>query len=852
MAKAVAKPNRRKKRRREPRESRPPASQQSAGEILRRAEQQLQEGRYKRAREGFRRLFALDPDTHRAQFIESTKLAAGEAVAANRLKEARQYFAQMDEIGVPALEFASLRLDFAQASGDLAAVTDLANQLLETEDPESRVQGADALVLAQSPEAAPVCRAITLLCAKDWAGLTETLREIGRKSPFAHWRLFLRGCSAFYQGDREEAGRFFARLPEKSVPARKIPAFELLAGKISEPTGQAVHGACQLAGDAKFGAGVVEVEELWRERKFRQAYQTAKRLKLALVWDASLRGQLTRFFQFADLSLPNQEEQFEWMQAWPQILGHKMPKLDAEGLLIANITARNAANLNDPEFADNIWITYLKNRNQLRPASPRFQAICCLARARVLDPTEGDPYLGWDAADEPEIYEPSIRALLQGIDADPTYEPVYIRLINLYGRLDRKSEANKLLDQITARFPNSKAAQFEAGLRCLDRKSYAKGLKFLRRAQEIDPLDGDILSAIRRGLESKAIEHYRKKSASQIAKGREALAELLEAIPTNPKFGASREFALVHWGLLEEISVKPADSLCDEKLAEAERELHPHVFAFYRNVMGEILGQDLKNSAKYLFGALPKLKDPREPACALQLLRLWLKVNRSTKFLRMEWGDWVGKYLIAATRALKAEDRQLSVEILETCDEAGFLWKDAAEHLIRKRLKLDRNDPLFVCRSWDFAKKPPSARKIRKTRQEAEKRGDSAALEAIALFEESLFEPTPAFMPPGVLPPTGFDDFADDFADDVDAGFTGSASVDHLISLLGPLSIPERIKMLTEMGMPHKEATELSILIGAISEVRADLPDPRPTRPTRPKRRQKTPNPDHEQLEMPF
>ncbi len=854
----MAKPNRRKKRNHHRQDAKAPSSQQSADEILNRARQQLQEGRYKRAREGFRRLFAQDPDTHREQFIAVTKLAAADAIAERRFNEARRYFAEMEKIGVPALEMGSLRMELAHASGDFAEATELARELAKAEDTESQVKAADTLVLAKSDEAAPVCLAISRLCAKDWDGVSDALREIGRKSPFAHWRLFLRGCVAFYQGDREEAMRNFARLPANSVPARKVPAFELLGGNPEKPADEAVAGACQLSGDAKFGTAVLEVEKRWREGKFLQAYQAAKRLEAAPVWKASLRGQLTRFFQLADESLTCQEEQHRWLEAWPQILGHKPPKMDAEGLVFANITARNAARFDDPEFAEEVWTTYEKNRNHLRPASPRFRAVCCLAAAESLDPDEVPSYLRWDGDDEEaDSFERMIRVLRRGIDADPTCEVVHIRLLNLYRRLDRISEANKLLDQITSRFPKSKGAQFEAGLRCLERKSYAKGLKYLRSAREIDPLDQRVLSAIREALQDKATGHYRKKTAPQIAKAREVFAELLEALPATPELGEGRGFALIRWGLLEEICVKPADSRCGEIFAEAEGILHPHVFTFYRNAMGEVLAMKLKNSVKYPPCAPPKVTGSREPAIALDLMRLWRKIEESEPFFRFEWVDWVRKYLTTAIRGLKAADRQLCVEILAECDKGDLLWDTVAERLIAKRLKLDRKDPLFVCRSWDFARKPPKAAKIRETRQEAEKRRDTAALEAIDRFEESQIQTPTRFMPPGMLPPL----LADDFAGEGDAGFLDRDDLDDLFELLAPLSIPDRINVLTQVGVPLQDAIQAAQVVSMLDQVRNEpmlppeprpspTPPPRPNRPSRTARRKDKTDPN--QLEIPF
>ena len=240
----------RKKRKSKPKPRRPVAAVSSDPEvILQRAEAQLAEGNPKRAREGFRRLFKMDPDRYRDRYIEVTRMVIELRLAEGKTTEAGQLLGHLREIGANASELGAVQIRVAAALGECSLAAAVAAEFLDSENAAERIEAADALVLARADQAAAVCAGIAHLCQGEWEQMKEALKGIGHGSPFAHWRLFLRGCAAHYRGDPEEAARCFLRLPEGSVPARKSRAFQLLRGNWQGAQEQTITEACLLSGE---------------------------------------------------------------------------------------------------------------------------------------------------------------------------------------------------------------------------------------------------------------------------------------------------------------------------------------------------------------------------------------------------------------------------------------------------------------------------------------------------------------------------------------------------------------------------------------------------------------------------
>ncbi len=95
-----------------------------------------------------------------------------------------------------------------------------------------REQLSDELKL----ECASVMEALDLACEGDFSQANDRLKNIARSSPYADWRLFIRGLCSFYSSDFEAARQAWQRLDATRRPARI--AATLLSAELNEPLGQ--------------------------------------------------------------------------------------------------------------------------------------------------------------------------------------------------------------------------------------------------------------------------------------------------------------------------------------------------------------------------------------------------------------------------------------------------------------------------------------------------------------------------------------------------------------------------------------------------------------------------------------
>lgn len=872
---------RRKKRYGKPGSARPsgdavnagnPAGSSGLSSLLNRAEEQLARGETRRAQEGFRRLYLKEPETYRDRYAEVTLALLRKNLAGSQLREALGLVTQLEAIGMAGEELWTHKLTIATRLGDHAAAADVATGLLGSEDEAVRCQSADALVLAQAPEAKAVNAGIALLCRRDWDGMQQELQAIPRKSPFSHWRLFLRGCAALWQNQREEAESCFSRLAEGTVPARKALALQVWKGTASPSADdRALADACILAGDPEFGIALPGIQRLWEEGRFRAAYQAAQRMGAFPAFEVSLRGQLTRFFQFAHQGMD--ERRFPvWFNTVLDLHRRWQVKPNAEGLFIGSIVARFVdqapmfmADMAD--MADEVWTHYFRARERVLGSSPRFYALCHYSRALAQRPCDFAHF----AAGEAE-HRRCVRSLQRSSEADPTFEDAPVLLLEIHRKLNHTSEANRLLDEMTERFPQSKTALLEAGRACLKRKAYAKGLSFLRRAREIDPLDRSILAAIAEALEATATAHYRKGSSGQVEKARHTFEEILDAIPHGAPLMQSRGATLVRWACLEELFVEPSASLAREKIAQSQPLLAGCVREFYRASHLE----SLTSRFRMLAPSSVKVSPPRDraldcdPRGAVQLVQVCNHLlNEEDGFhFDRSWLNLIHKWLRSSADQLGLSDRDVARALLAELDKLPpFCEIDTeklVEQVVRRMLSLDRADPYFRCRSWDLAFTDPTRKEIETVRQEAQRRND---LEALKLCQEELTD----------LDSEDWDEDEDDedlevedesdpaFPEELASFFDRSSGlpdeftredIQQIIDLLAPLLPQERAEALMASGLSRDVAERVSGLIDAAQVLTGAKPGSGGRRKGFPRPRKTSPRLDSEpravQIELPF
>ena len=799
-------------------------------------------------------LFKLEPEVYRDQYIKATQAVIKLAISEDKQGEAEQLLDYLEQLGVDSGQLKPQKLLLASQSGDKSATAELMLGLLDSSDEADRLKGADMLVLARAPEAAQINQAISHLCRREWDQVAHSLRDVGRKSPFAHWRLFLRGCVAFYQNDAAAAQACFSRLPPETVPARKSQAYRTWqpnSGDWKNASASEIGEICKLHGFPGLADALMKSHAYWRKKNHIKAYEVLKRAKSGFPsLDVNLPGQLTRFFQFADLDL-NGNELDHWISAVYDMSDKKYFSGPYDKYIFSNILTRVGG-----EFVSgSTWSVFIQAREKLFGKKPRFAAICHFTRAL--------PALQVNCCEDciKNARADAIEFLKTSIQTDPSYEEAHTQLLSSYQKLRMKSEANKLLDIMTKQFPSSKTVLLQAGRSCIDRKAYAKGLTYLQRAREADPLNTEIQAEIRRGLLEKTIGHYCRKPAAQLDKARETFEQLLDSISPNSAFGESREFIMLHGSVLED-KITSSPSLSAKRRAEADS-IPRHVSEFFVTLYREIYGVNPSKRGSLRPPSL-KLKGEKTPDQALQMIRIFSKILQSKigDNLHYKWMDWLFEYISDAIRNLTKNERNIAVEMFQLMLK-NFRRSSASLHLlIEKWRTLDDKDPLFACWNWTHSSRFPSPNELAETRKEAQARGDQLALKEIAEIEKQQKIEEEHFSNPGSIFDDEYDDDEydddeldedeldeDEFDEDEDMDLDLDGSFMNIVEQLSSLSFSERVELLKKTGLPARDAKLLAESMDGISPT-PELPQPKPTRaPRKPK---STPRPDPNQYDLPF
>ena len=96
------------------------------------------------------------------------------------------------------------------------------------------------------------------------------------------------------------------------------------------------------------------------------------------------------------------------------------------------------------------------------------------------------------------VYERTPKQLAAALD-----------LLLAHETLDETRESLRLLETMSGQFPTDKAVLRKAGSVFLEQGAFGKGLEYLERARQLDPLDPEVLGGIVRGHTELMEEQYK-------------------------------------------------------------------------------------------------------------------------------------------------------------------------------------------------------------------------------------------------------------------------------------------------------------------------------------------------------
>lgn len=801
------------------------AAEQRAGALL------AQE-KWRQARDELKPLVKADRARFLPLLIQANLGLARKMIAAGQVSEARQVLNYLATIA-PAGPLRALELECAARSGTpgtalpqlVAALADADAALSQTD----RRRLADQAVLtfasvavestgqAQiAAEVRAIHQALDALARADWAGVSEALRLVPHRSVCSHWAVFIKGVAAFQAGDAERATRLLRGLAPDSVPGRAGRAYLRLlpaeGGVASSETCRAaavteaeLAAVCRLAGAGGVAGLLLRADHLWREGKHAESYRVLRDGVPAfpssgLDW----AGALSEFYFKAPHSMP-ESEWFPYLRFFDELIARARLKKGAEAMFAYRTLALMGQAIAPAHELRDDWEIYLAERQMLHGTNARLLSLAhgwLGERLAMVRPARGFH------SGPPKLRDPqgAVEALRRSIELDATNRAAHLQLCAVYDALSKNSERNRLLDTMTARFPDDKDVLLHAAEGCIERRAFAKGLDYLARARQLDQLDPRIPEATVAALQAQARQHFRQ---GRLEKARSVLGQANEWLIDKPDdFRRSRWSALVRHGVIERIW---GDAVrCEALIASANGSVPtaaaPPLFA---HLAHRLWSKTWTCDSPFLVELSRALSRELRLADILWLLRIVEFWRPEMENLQTDEEVW--KIAGAAAAAL---DRPFSrTEVAEFVERTRSMpeFYQPVDALLKKLLRDDPKDP--QARLWEIERRemwtfePSKVRaELQSILDEASRRRDEASVSRARRLLRDLDQPAP---PDPVGPDLGepeLEETAGDDESDVDA--TGASGLPpEMLEEFGELIAEMRAAPEAALGELRKTAT---------------------------------------------
>jgi tetratricopeptide (TPR) repeat protein len=737
-----------------------------------RAREFLAAGRFRKAREELKLLCKIDRAKYLPLLIQANQGLAKEMLSKGMVSEAQQVLAYLKTIASPA-ELRALELQMASKSDDWQLLLD--NAVATLSDPgaslseSARCQLADQAIAAWQPwnganpnaqalasEVEAIHQALRLVSEQQYDRAQETLRPLSRGSVFGHWKLFAKGLIAFHSGDLDKAARCFAELPPDSAPAKASQPYLLLVGKLEGATNNrpipetVVDTSCRLLEQPSLGRLLSRADQLWRSKRYRDSYRVL-RDAIANFPSENLDGMgvLSEFYFNAVFSLPD-EEADDYCCFFEDMEYRRATKSLVESKLAGRVLSLYLAYEVDPTMLRMKWEKFLLMHEQLYGPNPGLasRAYAWLG-GTLATPRSATIFFRSSRADMRDS-RGAIQVLQKSIELDPSNLPPHLKLCQVYETLKMTSERNRLLDVMTARFPDNKDVLLQAGRGCLDRKAFVKGKDYLERALQLDRLDPLIPACLATARLRLAIQYFQQSRAD---KARRILDDITELATDNPADMIRSQWTLaLRRGLMEQLfgdQQQAAELLISARSASP----FPAAFWWFAHIAQRCYAPGPVRCLPLIAEVKTAFKQSPQAAQGIMLLKIY-----------QFWQTWpdcpplfdetelLCKYLAAAVKnPFTRDDACQLVDLTGPNSE----FEIQAQAFVNKMLQLDPKDPLF--RLYQYLLQPfhlgdPESEcdKLESIIDEATRRGEENTVKLARQHLGSLRATPP--MPPPIEP----------------------------------------------------------------------------------------------------
>lgn len=690
----------------------------SAEQLEKQAREDLAEKRFKRARYGFLELYRLDQGKYFPELLESNLGLARNLIKKGQLKEADIVIANIKALTGDESE-GVLDILTAIKKRDYDSACRIFSNLISKEQNIANInktpEVADAFVLTfeNIPQLKISCpeiyediiaiqHALENISAERFEDAWAGVKKISMNSIFSNWKMFIKGLTAFYTKDDTKAISAFKRISPDSLLQCTVRSYVMLVdnstialGSLKEDILQKI---CVVAGHPDLAPILPRADYLWKVGRYRDSYWHIRdKLKSFPSENAGIAGTLTRFYFNNTLHLPK-----EPAKKYLDSLKNKIIKPSSRANLEEVLIRRAECLLFDTMPSDDLkyvkmWEDFLKAYTEFYGNNNKLEALV-YSRLGAIFSVENlkEPSFFFWQSPKKDVHNLRNAQLAEqyfnkSIALDKGNKDASLGLLSVYEKTKNKSKVNKLLDKLAPAFPDDQTIMARAGIGCLERKAFIKGMKYLEQANMLDPLDRTIKEHLAFAYFSSARNYYNK---GQVKQGREIFQNAFKnGVAGSSDLNMGHASIYARWAALEFRSNNEAIGEEKFRLSMEDAEEHLPVLYFSQLIFREYGAPDVY-ARKVEMLVDREWKNRPSPAVAVSLLKVYtyMTMMSQSKWINQE-KERVVKYALNAVSKPCSRDDALFIVHFDASD--GHETKLGKKY-IKKMLKEDKEDPPFL------------------------------------------------------------------------------------------------------------------------------------------------------------
>jgi hypothetical protein len=397
----------------------------------------------------------------------------------------------------------------------------------------------------------------------NWDEARDLLRDLPRLSIFRHWRMFLRGVRSYYQDDWDTARQCFQSLPVAGALAR---AARVLDPRLAPPGPLAAMTArvpfyLAISGQkTTWAAPLINVATTWKAGERVEAFS-----KFIIEFKAEFQSERPGLVDMLlDGMLPYCQIMSETMQDESDELVHRLRNYttskarSSAAIFLTSMRPFAVASCLDvsPSVSTKTWNHLLYFWNILEGPQPIRDSVAWHWLGKLFHQLSIE-YNPWDSFDYDETREDPDELLKyareyleKSVTSDPSHEAAWLSLLSVLVEEEDTKAVNRMLDDLTKRFPQNTKILIQAGMQAWERAAYPKSLGFLTTALALEPMNRKIKFMILSVVNSQVLERIKKKQSTANCWAK--IEPLLEDRPEREHCSMARWVARTRRGIMDQ------------------------------------------------------------------------------------------------------------------------------------------------------------------------------------------------------------------------------------------------------------------------------------------------------------